>query len=170
MQLHSEERKVNPMAKPQANKNTFRPNENELTTINNFPPYWKPEEGKSFYAAPVGKDYRDPKFPRVVWKALEPIECFTGASDNQENVTVERGGLFTSSEYGSMRVAIVDAVMGYPVIVTVEDEMGTNERGEFYRFQYQYSLADAKAIKAGIASPMLAQVNAAKAELVTAQA
>ena len=155
MQLHGEERKVNPMAKTQAQKNTFRPSDDETTSINQFPPYWNAEEGKSFYAIPVGKDYRDDKFRRVIWKALEPVECHTGPSDDQENVTVEPGALFSTSEYGSMRVAITDNVMGYPVIVSVEDEKGVNERGEFYRFTYKYKHDDAKAIKAGVPSPML---------------
>ena len=148
------------MAKSDKNANvnkSYRPSDEETTQINAFLPYWPAEEGKSFYAMPVGRDARDPKFVRVIWRACEPLQCFSGSVDDQKEVGVDVGEFFTTSEYGSMRVSITDAWMGYPVVVSIGDEKGENDKGDFYQFTYKHKINDAKAIKAGITSPLLAK-------------
>jgi len=80
-----------------------------------FPPYWTPEEhAANFRAVPIMLDLRDIEFPRYVLRATTPVVCSKGPSDNQEEITVAPGELFTCSAYASLRL---DQYLGHEVMV-----------------------------------------------------
>ena len=94
-----------------------------------FAPYWKPQEGKWFYGAPVAVDMRDPKFVRYQFLAGADIPCQRGPgdedSDRHEKVTVKEGQRFSLSVYYSLRDAFDEYLQfssetGKPVFVRVD--------------------------------------------------
>src|SRR5216684_9323953 len=67
-----------------------------------FPPYWSPEEGKTFKGKVIGYDgdeENDGAFPRFTILATSPILCARGPKDDQTDVNVNSGELFNVSQY-----------------------------------------------------------------------
>lgn len=72
-----------------------------------FAPYWKPQEGKWFFGAPIAIDARDPKFIRYLFLAGADTPCRRGPADEDdetgENVMVKKGETFSLSVYYSLK-------------------------------------------------------------------
>lgn len=94
-----------------------------------FAPYWKPDEGKWFFGAPIAIDMRDPKFIRYQFIAGADTPCQRGPSDEEdersEAVMVEKGNMFSLSVYYSLREIFDEyleygAKTGKPVLVRVD--------------------------------------------------
>lgn len=64
-----------------------------------FPPYWQPEEGKTFRGKVLSVDASDPEFVRFTLVATAPVKCARGPADDQTDVNVAVGELFTCSSY-----------------------------------------------------------------------
>lgn len=80
-----------------------------------FPPYWTPEENNAqFRAVPLMIDLRDMEFPRYILRATIPVSCSKGPQDNQEEITVQPGDLFTCSTYASLKL---EQYFGHEVMV-----------------------------------------------------
>jgi len=80
-----------------------------------FPPYWTPEEGKSFYARVIEFDDRDPEFPRYIMQAGRETPCEQGGGEKMRPITVKKGEFFTVSEYSGLPLG---RYIGIPVFVT----------------------------------------------------
>lgn len=76
-----------------------------------FPPYFDMEVGKGFLGKVVALDYRDPKFPRIIFQATTiAIPCKRGPVDDAEEVLVKPGEFFTMSAYASCTDALGMAI------------------------------------------------------------
>jgi hypothetical protein len=69
-----------------------------------FAPYWVAGVGKMFYAQVLYLDQRDPEFPRYVCKALSPLVCQRGATDDATQLFVKKGELFTTSVWSGLEL------------------------------------------------------------------
>jgi hypothetical protein len=94
-----------------------------------FAPYWKPQEGKWFFGAPIAIDMRDPKFVRYQFIAGADTPCQRGPSEEDdersEQVMVKKGETFSLSVYYSLRDVFDEylrygAETGKPVLVRVD--------------------------------------------------
>lgn len=69
-----------------------------------FPPYWSPDEiGDKILCKPILFDNKDENFPRYVMICTRvPLKCFRGPADNQQEVVVKPGEMFTMSPYAAL--------------------------------------------------------------------
>jgi hypothetical protein len=82
-----------------------------------FPPYFKPNEGRTVKFRPVALDTRDARFFRWVAEASHNIACWTGPKDDAEPVLVHAGEYFTLSVYASLPL---EKFIGEEIICTVK--------------------------------------------------
>lgn len=83
-----------------------------------FPPYWSPEMGSAFRGMIMYRDERQPEFIRYVVQASAPIRCHRGPSDDeQEEVIVQPGELFTTTAYAALPL---ERYFGFEVWVLAE--------------------------------------------------
>lgn len=113
-----------------------------------YPPYWQPEKGAKFFAKPVSIDLRDPKFIRVVFEALQPLECQRGPVDEAEQVLVEPGQFFTTSIYAAFQD--IDMYIGMPVMVHAKEKkrQTSDPSKSYWVFEGKVSPENAKRIQA----------------------
>jgi hypothetical protein len=64
-----------------------------------FPPYYKLTIDSRFAAIPRQLDDSDSEFQRWVFQAEHDIVCARGPADDAEEVTVKKGGFFSTSAY-----------------------------------------------------------------------
>lgn len=119
----------------------------EETFDNGFPPYWKPETGKAFYAKPVGVDFTG-LWVRIIWEALAPTDCYRGPVDEAEDVLVNPGERFTTSGYTQFKD--IDLYLGMPVKVTAVEKLRQQKdpSRHYWRFSGMVSPTDAKKLAA----------------------
>lgn len=131
----------------------------EMIEVGAFPPYVEAAEGFAFYAAPLAVDRTDPNFPRILWKALAPLTGYRGSKieGNQVEVSIEVGDLFTSSEFGGMKVRMNEAWQGCGCVVRFLEEIPhPKEKGktiwkmsiQMPKVEHEKMLANAKALGA----------------------
>lgn len=123
--------------KSKAPNTTVNPSANEQDSWDEqqtaFPPYWEPEIGGSFVASCQAIDRRDPAFVRIVWRAIEPLACKTGDKENQEDVLVGEGELFTTGMYAVFASMTLDEIyVGVPMKVEVTGEKTSKSTGFNY--------------------------------------
>lgn len=82
-----------------------------------FPPYWKPDLGKSFRGVVLMRDERDPNFVRYHIEAREPVDCQRGPADDGVVETVGTGEIFTTSAFAALPL---DRFFGFEVFVLVK--------------------------------------------------
>lgn len=121
----------------------------ETEKLGEFPPYWNPDEGKQFYAVPVGVDFRDPDFKRVIFQAMAPTECQRGPAEDAEDVTVQPGEQFTCSLY-----AILENQIGFlinlPIVLMADKKVksNTNKTQSYWTFNLKISPESKKILTA----------------------
>lgn len=108
-----------------------------------FPPYWTPEEGKSFYGMVVDVDTNDPQFTRYVVQAYMPTPCERGDKHNKEDVTVQKGEFFTLSAYAGLPL---DRYVGFAVFVTATGRREIGQPQPMWEFTLKISPEDRKVL------------------------
>lgn len=92
------------------------------TEATGFPPYWSPEEGKTFKGkimAYDGDEENDGAFPRFTVLATSPANCARGPANDQTEVKVNAGELFNLSAYVQLPL---ENYMGYEVWVMAKNQ------------------------------------------------
>jgi hypothetical protein len=106
-----------------------------------FPPYWNPEIGKKFYARVEQLDMRDPAFVRYVCSNQgDPLDCFTGPTDDQKEKIVRKGERFSLSAYAALPL---HDYIGFNVLVTVKGKQKVpNQPSPMWIFSIAISKSD----------------------------
>jgi len=132
-----------------------------------FPPYLKPRVGLTLDFTPQYTDARNPKFLRhvVLHEGDDPIVCASGPVDAAEPVEVNKGELYTISDYKGIPF---EDLMGLRVQVICNGRMklpplpdGT-ARAPMYTFKLKMSADDSAVFSARKRERMIAEANAVR--------
>lgn len=127
----------------------------ETEKLGEFPPYWNPVEGLSFYARPIGVDFRQEDFHRVIFEAMADTPCFRGPAEDAEEVTVKKGENFTCSLYSILGSQIGFLISLYSIIpnrgmvLKAVKKVASNSdpKRKFWTFELVMHPDDRKALK-----------------------
>jgi len=127
------------------------------TEATGFPPYWQPEEGKTFKGRVLSVDRNEPDFVRFSILATSPVKCARGPSDDQTEVNVNPGDLFNVSEYVQLPL---ENYMGFEVWVQAKGERPLKGGKTTWDFDLRCA-PETKRIVAERQAKLLAEANAA---------
>ena len=89
-----------------------------------FPPYIKASVGLAVTAILLNLDATDPNFPRYTFvnAQSEPITCYKGDTEHQEEVLVYQGEQFSMGEYAGISREKMQVYMGMEVKLSITKE------------------------------------------------
>ncbi len=106
-----------------------------------FAPYWSPAPGEKFFAMPISRDDRDPKFIRYQFKSLMAhLRCQRGPAKNAEEVDVVKGGMFSVSSYiqlSDMLDFALSTGFACPMEITAREKVEGGQ-GSVWLFDFAY--------------------------------
>jgi hypothetical protein len=125
--------------------------------VTGFPPYWMPEEGKTFRGKVISVDREDPDFTRFTILATAPVTCHRGPKDDQTEINVKAGELFNVSEYVQLPL---DNYMGFEIWAMAKSERPLKGGKSTWDFELRVS-PETKRLVAERMAKLLAEANAA---------
>lgn len=111
-----------------------------------FNPYWKAEEGASFFGTVLAFDDHDPNFKRWTLQSHCDLECFQGSKADGEAILVKKGEFFSVSDYGGLPLS---RFYGLQVFVTAREKVTIKGGRTLWKWQVRVdpkvkALLDAK--------------------------